>query len=148
MDSLKWIHRKRQFDPIQGFAQLDVVGWVSQIFAADASEDLTETTNLGDGLYLFRYGNQQSIFLVGNDGVIATDPLSKEVATVYRAAIAEVTDQPVSHVAYTSSFYDRVPGAQVFVDEGAEVVVEPCNVGLREVGKQGPRKELATMGVT
>jgi hypothetical protein len=89
-----------------------------------AGEVLTETTKLGDGLYLFRYGNQQSIFLVGSDGVIATDPLSTEAATVYRAAIAEVTDKPVTHVAYTSSFFDRISGAQVFVDEGAEVIAQ------------------------
>ena len=89
-----------------------------------AGEVLTETTELGDGLYLFRYGNQQSIFLVGSDGVIATDPLSMEASTVYRAAITEVTDKPVTHVAYTSSFFDRIPGAQVFVDEGAEVIAQ------------------------
>jgi len=96
-----------------------------------AGEMLTDTTNLGDGLYLFHYGNQQSIFLVGSESVIVTDPLSKEAATVYRAAIAEVTDQPVTHVAYTSSFFDRVPGAQVFADEGAEVIAqENCKSNL------------------
>jgi hypothetical protein len=96
-----------------------------------AGEGSTETTNLGDGLYLFRYGNQQSIFLVGSDSVIATDPLSTEAATVYRAAIADVTDKPVSHVAYTSSFFDRVPGGQVFADEGAEVIAQAnCKANL------------------
>jgi hypothetical protein len=91
----------------------------------------TSTTELGEGLYLFRYADQQSIFLVGSDGVIATDPLSTEAATVYRAAIAAVTDKPVTYVAYTSSFFDRVPGGQVFVDEGAEIIAqENCKANL------------------
>jgi hypothetical protein len=94
------------------------------LLTAHAGEVITATTKLGDGLYLFRYGNQQSIFLVGSEGVIATDPLSKQAATVYRAAIAEVTDKSVTHVAYTNSFFDRVAGAQVFADEGGAVVPE------------------------
>jgi len=109
-------------------------GLVAALFATlpvYAGETFAETTRLGDGLYLFRYGSQQSIFLVGSDGVIATDPLSKEAASVYRAAIADVTDKPVNHVAYTSSFFDRVPGGQVFAEEGADFIAqENCKANL------------------
>ena len=97
-----------------------------------ADETASSTIELGEGLYLFTYGNQQSIFLVGNDGVIATDPLSSQAAVVYRAAIAQVTDQPIRYVVYTSSFFDRVRGGQVFADEGAEFVAqENCKTNLQ-----------------
>jgi hypothetical protein len=29
-----------------------------------------------DGVYIFRYGGHQSMFIVTNDGVIATDPIA------------------------------------------------------------------------
>jgi len=98
---------------------------------AQAVETVSATADLGDGLYLFTYGSQQNIFLVGSEGVIATDPLSRQAASVYRAAIAAVTDKPVTKVAYTSSFFDRVPGGQVFADEGAQFVAqENCKANL------------------
>ena len=96
-----------------------------------ATEPEVQTTALGDGLYLFRYGKQQSIFVVGSDGVIATDPLSSEAAGAYRKEIAKVTDQSVTHVAYTSSFFDRITGGKIFADEGAEFVAhENCAANL------------------
>ncbi len=98
---------------------------------AYADETSSDTTELGNGLYLFRYGNQQSIFLVGTEGVIVTDPLGTQAAAVYRAGIARVTDKPVRYVAYTSSFFDRIPGGQVFADEGAEFVAQAnCKTNL------------------
>jgi len=90
-----------------------------------------ETLDLGDGLYAFRYDGQQSLFLVGTDRVIATDPLSVEAADVYRKAITAVTDKPVTHVAYTSSFFDRVPGGRQLAGRGAEFVAHKnCKANL------------------
>ena len=66
--------------------------------APDTSTDTGaayEIEALGDGLYVFRLGSRQSIFLVGNDGVIATDPLNTEAAKIYREAIAAVTDRQI-----------------------------------------------------
>jgi hypothetical protein len=90
-----------------------------------------ETLSLGDGLYVFRYGEQQSLFLVGDDGVIATDPLSAEAAKAYKAAVKAVTDKPITHVAYTSSFFDRVPGGGELAGPRAEFVAqENCKTNL------------------
>jgi len=83
-----------------------------------------ETLSLGEGLYVFRYGEQQSLFVVGDDRVIATDPLSTAAAQVYKASIAAVTNKPITHVAYTSSFFDRVPGGAALVDQAAGQPVE------------------------
>jgi len=108
-----------------------VLGFLFVSLPVQAGEPLGATSDLGSGLYLFRYGEQQSIFLVGSDGVIATDPLSSEAAVEYRAAIAEVSAKPVSYMAYTSSFFDRIGGGRIFADEGAEVVAqENCKANL------------------
>ncbi len=51
-----------------------------------------QTDALGDGLYAFRYGPYRDIFVVGDQGVIATDPLSSVAAAALKEEIAKVTD--------------------------------------------------------
>jgi len=90
-----------------------------------------EPLNLGNGLYLFQYDGRQSIFLVGDDGVIATDPQSEVAAKEYKAAIKSVTRKPVTHVVYTSSFFDRVPGGKQLANRKTEFVAqENCKANL------------------
>jgi hypothetical protein len=99
--------------------------------ALPLSAAVPETLSLGDGLYAFRYGGQQSLFLVGDDRVIATDPISKVAAKDYKAAIKAVTNKPITHVAYTSSFFDRVPGGRELAGRRAEFVAqENCKTNL------------------
>lgn len=90
-----------------------------------------ETLDFGDGLYAFQHAGQQSLFLVGEDRVIATDPLSAVAARDYKAAIRAVTDKPITHVAYTSSFFNRVPGGAVLAGPDAEFVAQAnCKTNL------------------
>ncbi len=82
------------------------------------------TEQVADGVYLFQSGGHRSLFLVTDDGVIVTDPLNAAAAKEYRAAIAELTDQPVKYVVYSHYHWDRVSGAEVFTAEGAQVVAQ------------------------
>jgi len=82
------------------------------------------TEQIGDGVYLFQSGGHRSMFLVTAEGVIVTDPLNAAAAREYRAAIAELTDQPVKYVVYSHYHWDRVAGAEVFTGEGAQVVAQ------------------------
>lgn len=84
--------------------------------------DLIQTDDLGDGLYAYRYGPYRNIFIVTDDGVIATDPLDVKAAGPMREAIAKLTDQPVKYVAYSHSHWDHASGGQIFKDEGATFV--------------------------
>ena len=95
--------------------------------------DLTETEDLGDGLYAFRFGPYRNIFLVTDDGVIVTDPLAVKAAAPLREAIATVTDQPVKYVAYSHSHWDHASGGQIFKDEGATFVAQrECLINMTE----------------
>ncbi len=80
--------------------------------------------DLGDGTYLYRHGQHRSLFIVSDKGVIVTDPINEQVATAYRAAIATLTDQPVRFVVYSHYHWDRVSGAAVFAQEGAQVIAQ------------------------
>jgi len=80
--------------------------------------------DIGDGVFLYRSGDQRSLFMVTGDGVIVTDPINTEVAKTYRQAISTVTDEPVKYVVYSHYHWDRVAGAGIFKDEGAEIIAQ------------------------
>jgi glyoxylase-like metal-dependent hydrolase (beta-lactamase superfamily II) len=79
-------------------------------------------TELAPGLYTFGSFGARSIFVIGEDGVIATDPVSPDFAQDMRAAIAKLTDRPVKYVVYSHQHWDHVRGGQVFKDEGATFI--------------------------
>jgi len=83
-----------------------------------------DVERLADGLYLYTNTDQRSLFMVTDDGVIVTDPINAGVARAYRDAIAAITDQPVKFVVYSHYHWDRVAGAQVFKDEGAQIIAQ------------------------
>jgi hypothetical protein len=93
-----------------------------------------EVESLGDGLYAFRQNAYRSIFLVTDEGVIVTDPVSEIYASAYREEIAKITDQPVRYVVYSQSQWDRTRGGQIFKDEGAMFIAhEKCLENLKNV---------------
>lgn len=92
-----------------------------------------QTERLADGAYAFRQGAYRSLFLVGDRGVIVTDPVSPTFAAAMRREIARVTDQPVRYVVYSHSHWDRIAGGGIFRDEGAKFVAqERCAQNLKE----------------
>jgi glyoxylase-like metal-dependent hydrolase (beta-lactamase superfamily II) len=78
------------------------------------------TTKVTDNVYIFRYANHQSMFVVTPAGVIATDPISeRRPAKPYVDAIQAVTKAPIKYVVYSHSHYDHIAGGKPFKDLGA-----------------------------
>lgn len=78
-----------------------------------------EVMPFGDDTYAFVSGGYVSLFIVTDEGVIATDPSSQfdpERADRYAAAIASVTDQPVRYLIYSHDHADHATGGAVFAD--------------------------------
>ena len=78
-----------------------------------------------DGVYIFRNGAHQSIFIVTTDGVIATDPVGYGRPTGgadYVAEIRKVTSQPIKYLIYSHHHYDHIAGGKAFKDAGAKIV--------------------------
>jgi len=78
-----------------------------------------EVQQFADDTYAFVSGGYVSLFIVTEEGVIATDPSSQqgpERAEAYAAAIASVTDQPVRYVVYSHHHPDHAIGGEVFAD--------------------------------
>jgi glyoxylase-like metal-dependent hydrolase (beta-lactamase superfamily II) len=78
-----------------------------------------------DGVYIFRNGNHQAMFIVTNDGVIATDPVAYGRPTGgadYVAEIRKVTSQPIKYLIYSHHHYDHIAGGKAFKDAGAVIL--------------------------
>ena len=66
---------------------------------------------LGGGLYMITDNAYQSMFLVYDRGVVVIDA-PPSYATHIPAAIAEVTDKPITHVVYSHSHIDHIGGTR------------------------------------
>ena len=78
-----------------------------------------------ENVYVFRYGNAQSMFVVTSAGVIATDPISygrPQAAVTYIDEIRKVTNQPIKYLVYSHHHFDHIAGGKPFKDAGATVV--------------------------
>ena len=96
--------------------------------AAQAQQrPLYQTTKVEgtDGVYIFRNGGHQSMFVVTRDGVIATDPIAygrPQAAVTYVDEIKKVSDKPIKYLIYSHHHYDHIAGGKPFKDAGAKIV--------------------------
>jgi glyoxylase-like metal-dependent hydrolase (beta-lactamase superfamily II) len=78
-----------------------------------------------ENVYVFRYGNHQSMFVVTPAGVIATDPIGygrPQAVVTYVDEIKKVTTQPIKYVVYSHHHFDHIAGGKPFKDAGATFV--------------------------
>lgn len=95
--------------------------------AQQAQRPQTEATKVDgtDGVYIWRNGNHQSMFIVTKDGVIATDPVAYGRPTggqQYVDAIKKITDKPIKYLIYSHHHFDHIAGGKAFKDAGATVI--------------------------
>ncbi len=94
--------------------------------------------DLGDGLYWVTEGNYQAMFLTTGEGVIAVDA-PPSIGEKYLKAIAEVTDEPVTHVIYSHSHADHIGAAGMFPSDAVYIAHEDTASQLaRPNGPQRP----------
>jgi len=93
-----------------------------------------------DNVYIFRYQNHQSMFVVTRDGVIATDPIGygrPQAVTTYVAEIKKVTKQPIKYLIYSHNHFDHISGGKPFKDAGATIIAHK-NAKVRLAVLQDP----------
>jgi glyoxylase-like metal-dependent hydrolase (beta-lactamase superfamily II) len=106
----------------------------------------TALTRVADDVYVFRDDTYQALFIVTDEGVIATDPiglLDPEAPTLYKAAIASVTAQPVRYVVYGHDHADHITGGEVFADTAQ--FVSQQNAAPRIAVRADPRTPVPTI---
>ncbi|WP_420546815.1 MBL fold metallo-hydrolase [Curvivirga sp.] len=77
---------------------------------------------IGENVYDFFSGWYNSLVVVGDNGVLVVDPAWSARAEEMKAAIAKVTDKPITHVVLSHEHYDHAGGTEVF--ENAEIVCQ------------------------
>jgi glyoxylase-like metal-dependent hydrolase (beta-lactamase superfamily II) len=78
-----------------------------------------DVEQFAEDTYAFVNSGYISLFVITDEGVIATDPGSQsgpERAEAYKAAIAALTDQPVRYLVYSHDHADHATGGEVFAD--------------------------------
>jgi glyoxylase-like metal-dependent hydrolase (beta-lactamase superfamily II) len=94
---------------------------------APAQQPVFSTTKVEgtDGVYIFRYQNHQSMFVVTPAGVIATDPISygrPQAAQAYLDEIRKITKAPIKYLVYSHHHYDHIAGGKLLKEAGARIV--------------------------
>ncbi|MDX2147656.1 MAG: MBL fold metallo-hydrolase [Planctomycetota bacterium] len=96
----------------------------------------------GQQLYEVGNGVYSAMFLVHDRGVIAVDA-PPTIGPSYRAAIAEVTDKPVTHVVYSHSHTDHIGAASLFPDDAVYIAQQETSDILRR--RSDPRRPMPTV---
>ena len=76
-----------------------------------------------EGLYWVTNGTYQAMFLTTGEGVIAVDA-PPSIGENYLKAIAEVTDEPITHVIYTHSHADHIAAASMYPSNATYIAHE------------------------
>lgn len=81
-----------------------------------------KTTDLGNGVYLLNWQGGDSLFLVGDDGVLLVDTSVAQMGARIKAAIAKVSTKPIKLVINTHAHADHF-GANELMAQGGAVIV-------------------------
>ena len=93
---------------------------------------------ISDGLYWVTEGNYQLMFLTTGEGVIVVDA-PPSIGQNILNAIAEVTEEPVTHVIYTHSHADHIAAASLFPEDAVYIAHEETAAILEEISeREGP----------
>ena len=98
--------------------------------------------DLGGGLYMITDNAVQSMFLVYDRGVVVVDA-PPSVAAHLPAAIAEVTNKPITHIIYSHSHADHIGGTKTL---GGHPIILAHQETLRLLKRAGdPNRPLPTI---
>ncbi len=84
---------------------------------------------LGKGFFMITDNAYQSMFMVYDRGVVVVDappPYAQHI----RAAIAEVTDRPITHIVYSHSHIDHIGGPEVWAVDQLSSRMKKRNASL------------------
>lgn len=95
---------------------LFVILGVIMVLSAPSGAQTYAISNVAGNLYRFQSNGHYSVFLVTDEGVIVTDPISHQAATWLKGEIKSRFNQPVKYVLYSHSDADHTTGGEVFAD--------------------------------
>ena len=130
---------------------------VNAIFIIPANaQDEPVIQKLSDNVYSIFAVFYNSLVVIGNEGVLITDPANAYRAGILKDEIIKLTDKPVTHIVLTHEHFDHVGGTEVF--EGAQIIAQqnvssvfdfdPLNVAPDRVDVKFDLEHNVDMGTT
>lgn len=91
--------------------------------SAGAADVKRSITDLGNGIYRFQNDTHYSVFIVGKQSVLMTDPINADAARWLRTEIDRRFGKlPVSHLVYSHNHGDHVFGGEVWQSAHTHVI--------------------------
>ncbi|ADE38274.1 MBL fold metallo-hydrolase [Candidatus Puniceispirillum marinum] len=78
------------------------------------AQDAPIVSKLSDNTYSVFWGFFNSLVVIGNKGVLITDPANDNRAAVLKAEIAKLTDLPVTYIVLSHEHFDHIGGVGAF----------------------------------
>jgi hypothetical protein len=88
----------------------------------DYSKLEIKTTDLGHGVYLLGWQGGDSLILVGDDGVLLVDTSVAPMGDKIKAAIARVSDKPITLIINTHAHADHFGANEALAKGGARII--------------------------
>ncbi len=95
-----------------------------------------------DGLYWVTDGAYNTMFLTTGQGVIAVDA-PPSIGENYLKAIAEVTEEPITHVIYSHTHKDHIGAASIFPDDAVIIAHQEAASFLKQ--RNDPNRPIPTV---
>ena len=100
------------------------------------------TQKLGDGLYMITDNGIQSVFMTYEDGVVVIDA-PQAFGSRIPAAVAEVTNKPITHLIYSHFHADHIGGAKAM--GGKPIIIAHTETNRLLARDNDPDRPLATV---
>lgn len=115
---------------------LSVAALTLAVTSTAAFAQNTQMLPAGDGVFQFTAMGYSSMVVVGEQGVLVTDPANPARAQMMIDAVAEMTDTTITHVVLSHEHYDHVGGTGLF--SGAEVIIQEDGVAVLDLAVFSP----------
>jgi len=89
-----------------------------------------EISNITGDLYRFRNAGHFSVFLVTQEGIIATDPIDADAARWLKGELAKRFNKPVKYLIYSHDHADHISGGEVFGDTAVVISHEKTKAAI------------------